>query len=161
MKALSMRPPYWWLTLHAERDIDNREWDTQARGWIWLQAPDWFQMPVVMGDLRIAYHRLLAHDPLRRLTLYPTQVSVLQKAAGCIVGAARIADCIGADDPGAQASPWFDGPYGLVLRDAVALPRPVPCPSGLRLYEPPAEPQRQALAGLLDIGVRLEPEAMA
>ena len=41
---------------------------------------------------------------------------------GAVVGEVTVAQCLEASE-----SPWFEGPYGFALRDAVAYPESIPC----------------------------------
>src|SRR5712692_9771862 len=38
MKAISIRPPWAWAILHANKDVENRTWKTNIRGTIAIHA---------------------------------------------------------------------------------------------------------------------------
>lgn len=94
-RALSIRQPWAWAILYAGKDIENRTWATNFRG-------------------RVAIHAGMRYDEGGDAVLeckYGLQVpSDLPR--GGIVGSVEIVDCVRASN-----SPWFEGPYGFVLKD--------------------------------------------
>ena len=96
MKAISIRQPWAWLILHAGKDIENREWQTNVRGRILIHASkgmtrkEYESAPIWIVDLP-------DFDALPR---------------GGIVGSVEIVDCVDEHD-----SEWFYGRYGFVLRN--------------------------------------------
>jgi hypothetical protein len=42
MKALSVRQPWAWLLVHGPKDIENRNWYTNYRGWVMIHASKTF-----------------------------------------------------------------------------------------------------------------------
>jgi ASCH domain len=120
-RILSVRNPWAWAILHGGKDVENRSRPTRHRGDVWLHASA--SMTTHEWDLACAFMAGIgARRPPPRETL----------AMGAIVGAFVLADCVTA-----HASPWFVGAYGYVVRDAVALPEPVPCRGALGLWAPP------------------------
>ncbi len=116
MKVLSVQQP--WASLIAEcgKDIENRNWSTNYRGPVAIhaastQSADRFPIPAGVTK------------PKR------------QKFGG-IIAVAVLADVVRASD-----SPWFSGPYGLVLRNVVPVkyvamrgyPRLFDLPEGVKL----------------------------
>ena len=110
--AISVRQPWASLILLAGKDIENRTWETRVRGPILIHAAkgmtkreylDAMDFADANGTRRIG-HLLDAFEPgnLPR---------------GGIIGSVNLADCVYQSD-----SPWFQGPYGFVLRD----PKPLP-----------------------------------
>lgn len=98
LRVLSVRQPWAWLIVHGVKDIENRTWSTSCRGLVLIHAPrrvDW------AADTR----DLLTRDEIAGLPI------------GGIIGVVSLVDCVTSSD-----SPWFEGPFGLVLRD----PRPLP-----------------------------------
>jgi len=128
MKALSIRAPWWWLILHAGKDIENRDWPTRYRGPILIHAGKWFNPIAVRDDFKDA--RDMA-EPGRELP--PVSLADLRAGGGMIVGHAEIVDCVEQ-----SKSRWFFGRYGFVLRNAVALDVGIPFKGALGLFDVPA-----------------------
>ena len=59
---------------------------------------------------------------------------------GVIVGTVELAGCVVRSE-----SPWFTGLYGFVLRNPIALTKPIPCKGRLGFWTVPAEIERQIL----------------
>lgn len=120
--ALSVRGPWWWLILHANKDIENRDWPTKFRGTIFLHASK--------GMTRAEYEDgddMLWLDPGAELPPYE------KLERGGIVGTVEIADCVTDSD-----SEWFFGKYGFVLRNPKPLPF-APCKGSLGFFKPPVD----------------------
>lgn len=118
MKALSIRQPWAWLVANGHKDIENREWKTHFRGSIYVHAPQG------MTQDEYAYAFVLAEE--NGITLPPFK----SLERGGIVGTVEIVDCV-TDD----ASPWFFGEYGFVLKYAKPLPFQ-PCRGALKFFTP-------------------------
>lgn len=107
MKALTIRQPWAALIVAGFKDIENRTWTTKYRGplLIHVSSTEWSELSRIVGRGR-------------KKELY-------SKAIG-------IVDLV--DVVESHPSPWFEGPYGLVL----ANPRPikhVPMAGKLGLFE--------------------------
>jgi hypothetical protein len=118
MKALSIRQPWAWLIANGHKDIENRCWKTFFRGSFYIHAAkgmtrDEYAIAFVMAEEQGV--ELPAFDDLDR---------------GGIVGRAVITDCVTED-----ASPWFFGEYGFVIKDARPLPFS-PCKGSLQFFTP-------------------------
>lgn len=115
-RALSVRQPWAWLLVTGHKDVENRAWGTNLRGWIGVHAGGTYD---VEGDQlireRFPQIALPARDALPR---------------GGIVGRVRLVDCVTASD-----SPWFVGPYGFVVADGEPLPFRA-CPGRLGFFRP-------------------------
>jgi hypothetical protein len=129
MKALSVRAPWWWLILHAGKDIENRDWATRFRGTVYLHAGKWFRGEEV-------YHDWMYGLGLAPSVMVPSGMvlSDLQKSCGCIVGKVDIVDCVSR-----SVSPWFFGEYGFLLRNPVAFERPIPFKGALGFFDVPSD----------------------
>src|SRR5262249_16255502 len=107
MRGLSIRQPWAHLIVHGVKDIENRTWATTRRGAFYVHASSnlfpieererirqwvWEGFDIELPD----------DDDLPR---------------GGIVGQAAVVDVVER-----SSSPWFTGPYGLVLRAARPLP---------------------------------------
>lgn len=90
IKALSILQPYPHHIFHDGKDVENRDWPTNGRGWFIVHA----------GKST----RELDKEDEREMTL----------PRGGYVGVARIVDCVTEMD-----SRWFFGKFGFVLRDAM------------------------------------------
>ncbi len=102
MKALSIKQPWAWLIVQGYKDIENRAWKTAFRGRFLVQAGLKFD--------HAGYQTILDQFdiPLPRVDAFER---------GGVVGAAVIMDCVDHSD-----SPWFEGPYGFILKDPQPLP---------------------------------------
>ena len=120
MKALSIRQPWLHAILHAGKDVENRSWQTNFRGWLALHA---------------------SRQPERKAR-YPHGISVPDLATlpySAICGVARVVGVTSDSD-----SEWFFRPtdgtsnYGWVLADITPLIAPVPCKGALSLWTVPS-----------------------
>jgi len=116
MKAISIKQPWAWLILHADKDIENRTWPTKQRGRVLIHAGTTID--------KDAYPWVKAHHPDAYAALLRAHFHT-----GGIVGAACIVGCT---DKG--PSPWFMGPYGWLLAEATELPF-VPCKGKLSFFD--------------------------
>lgn len=144
MKALSVRAPWWWFILHCGKDIENRDWPTNFRGTVYLHASKWWvtrevedDFDYAIGDFETANNTFITTD----LTEPEVEAATLRKIrerGGCIVGTVEIVGCVKQSD-----SPWFNGPYGFVLRNPKPLDTPIPYKGALGFFdvhlETPAE----------------------
>ena len=117
MKALSIRQPWAWLILHAGKDTENRTWRTQYRGPILIHAAKTLDEE----GYNYLWHRCCRQIP-----------PVNEYDFGGFVGMARIVDCV--TEYGGY---WFEGPYGFVLADVKPLPKFIPYPGRLGLFNIP------------------------
>lgn len=135
-KAISLRSPWWWFILRAGKNIENRDWPTRYRGPVLIHASKWFNVEEVRDDFMDA--RKIA-ERCRTMPAATVSLRDLRTPGGCIVGRARIVDCVERSD-----SPWFFGRYGFVLADAEPLARPIPCKGALGLFGVPASVVEEA-----------------
>lgn len=110
MITLSVRQPWAWLIVNGHKDIENREWPTGFRGRILIHAGKTMARRYYQDVL----DSLAAAIPESVLSAIPAYEALER---GGVVGVATIADCIQRSD-----SPWWQGPYGFVMRDAEPLP---------------------------------------
>jgi len=116
MKALTIKQPWVHAILHEGKDIENRSWRRDFRGWLALHAS--------------AKPNRDARLPRGHQT--PDLDSV---PCSAICGIARVADIVSK-----SRSKWFWRPddgsinFGWVLMDATALKRPIPCKGRLGLW---------------------------
>lgn len=108
--ALSVRQPWAWAIIHADKDIENRSWQAVNHG---LKKRGRIAIHAAKGMTRDEYDE--ARDFINSLGYVTPGPSALFR--GGIIGSVDVVDVVGKSD-----SRWFFGPRGLVLRDAN------PCP---------------------------------
>lgn len=123
LRALSIKQPYPHNIFHDGKDVENRDWRTNGRGWFLIHAG-------------LSKSELDMEDP--------TEAALPR---GGIVGFARITDCVNQMD-----SPWFFGRHGFVLADATPL-RLIPCKGALGFFNPGTEVLAQVRAALQERGL--------
>ena len=124
MKVLSVRQPYAWAIIHRGKDVENRTWHSDFRGMVLIHAG-------------LHWHAVGPGELSRRMGMaVPAELPL-----GGIVGMVEIVDCIQA-----HPSPWFEGPWGFVLKNPRPLPF-TPCHGYLEFYDAP--PDLLAQLGLL------------
>jgi hypothetical protein len=135
MRVISIRQPWAWLIIHAGKDIENRDWCTNFRGPVAIQASKYVPTPAEISEIELAMKVRIRRSELQY---------------GGVIGTAEITDCVSH-----HASPWFFGGYGFVL----VRPRPVrfhPLAGKLGIYDvpdyvpeyvDPCEPAKVAVVG--------------
>ena len=98
MKALSIKQPWAWAILRKGKDIENRKWKTNLRGYFWIHASKTIDENAPI-DLRLEY---------LKASLKLDQATNL----GGIIGSVELVDVVKKSD-----SKWFQGPVGFVLRN--------------------------------------------
>lgn len=128
MKAISVRNPWAWAILYAGKRIENRPRTWYYRGPVLLHAS---------GGMTEKEYRAFAdfyEYEINEGPPYPPPLPAMADLPrGGIVGRAEIVDCVTASD-----SPWFFGPFGLVLDKVKPLPF-VACKGALGLFEVPGD----------------------
>ena len=125
MKALSIRQPFIYAILDEGKDIENRSWQRDFRGWVALHASG---QP----------HRDPGFPPGIRVP----DLKTLDYSAIC--GVARVVDIVTN-----SRSKWFRRPddgsinFGWVLADPTPLKNPIPCKGWLGLWEVPPNIARE------------------
>ena len=123
-KALSIRQPWAWAILNAGKNIENRPRRFNYRGPICLHASK--AMTNREFDEFVFFARGLnsdGHWPEDKWLPHPGELE-----QGGIIGTANIVDCVEQSD-----SPWFFGPFGLVLENIKPVPF-VPVKGALGLF---------------------------
>jgi len=117
MKCLSIQQPWAWLIVNGFKDCENRSWYTSYRGPILIHAGRKFD--------RDGYW-WLSHEGNK----LPAEESF---PVGAIVGKVFIYDVTRE-----QSSDWHEsGQYGFYVRDAIALPEPIPMRGQLGIFDVP------------------------
>lgn len=115
LKALSIRQPWAWAILHAGKDVENRTWNTSYRGPLLVHAA---------GTLQPDVH-------LPAWCAQPVAGALVHRA---IIGVVDLVDVVKS-----SPSPWFEGPYGLVLANPRAFAKPVTCAGAPGIWQPDDE----------------------
>lgn len=111
LPALSVSQPWAWLLAHGLKTIENRRWTTRYRGPLLLHAGKAVDRTAFDGDDLFTPTFYKMTDRLETVYAMPKRKG--NYPTGGIVGIATLVDVVKQSD-----SPWFIGPYGLVLKDA-------------------------------------------
>lgn len=126
IKALSIRQPWAWLILNGGKDIENRDWAHTNPGLA-------FRGPFFIHTGQKLFGSIAERAEIREWVRKTVDVIVPDDDAlpcGGIVGQIELTDIVRS-----STSPWFAGPYGLVL----ANPKPLPfrrCTGALGFFAP-------------------------
>jgi hypothetical protein len=117
LKALSIKQPWVHAILREGKDVENRCWKRDFRGWFAIHAS-------AVPNRFARYPKAHKIPPLETLHY------------SAICGVARIVDMVSK-----SKSKWFDRPtrtnknYGWVIRQVKPLKRPIPCKGALGLWD--------------------------
>lgn len=129
MKALSIKQPWAWLIANGHKNIENRDWPTNFRGRFLIHA----SKTMTKADYHACVLFLMG---LPNRNWFLPSFFELKPQCGGIVGEARLVACV--TD---TSSPWFTGPFGFVIEEAVTFPFQ-PCKGMLGFFTPqPTTPQ--------------------
>lgn len=113
--ALSVRQPWAWAIIHADKDIENRAWRRPNPG---LAFRGRVAIHASTGMTKAEYEE--ASDFIDSVGWTCPGPSALFR--GGIIGSVEVVDVVRSREDLPPGSRWFFGPIGLVLRD----PRPHP-----------------------------------
>jgi hypothetical protein len=130
MKALSVRAPWWWAILHG-KPVENRDWYTSQRGRVCVHASKFWNIGEISADWDDVKW-MAEQDGIMLPQVGRKETEAMRDAGGCIVGTVEIIDCVRH-----HPSAFFVGKFGFVLRDPVALAKPVPFKGALGFFEVP------------------------
>ena len=122
VRVLSVQQPWAWAIVEGHKRVENRTWTTKHRGEVLIHAGANVRGPEEFEGLQREHH-------LRA----PSRIEIDR---GRIVGVAELTAVVTRKDA-KRFGRWFEGPYGFVFRNAVALRKPVKLKSQLGLYRPP------------------------
>ena len=116
VKIISVRQPWAWLIVAGHKDVENRKWRTSYRGRLLIHA----SQAMEEEDF-----------PMQRQWIETCGIVIPEDLPrGAIVGSATLShvDCgDGYQGDGlACTSPWFEGPFGFHMADAVEFAEPIP-----------------------------------
>ena len=109
--ALSIRQPWASLILLAGKDIENRNRSTAVRGPILIHAAKGMTRQEYVDAMEFALAIDTGNDDF---LMNSPRFDFDRLPRGGIIGSVILADCA---RRGGAVSPWFQGPYGFVLRD--------------------------------------------
>lgn len=120
--ALSVRQPWAWAIIHADKDIENRSRIAVRKG------------GMGRGEICIHASKGMTQDEYRDAAAFMASIGVAcpppaDLVRGGIIGTACVRDVVKA-----SASRWFFGPVGLLLADQRAC-APVACGGALGFFE--------------------------
>jgi len=118
-RILSIRQPFAWAILAGRKKVENRTWNTEYRGTVYLHAGKAFDREGLEWITEELGLRVPKDLPM-----------------GAIVGVCTLRDVL-TRDPKHVYGDWFGGPYGFVLSRPRALARPIPLLGNLGLYTAP------------------------
>jgi hypothetical protein len=124
MNAISIRQPWAWAILFAGKDIENRDGRWNLRGRVAIHA----------GKTLSRVERAAIDDVASfiRGTVPSPREFAERGLLGALIGTVEIVDCVEH-----STSPWFFGPFGLVLREPRPFPTPIPFKGALGLMNVP------------------------
>jgi hypothetical protein len=111
--ALSIRQPWAWLILNGGKDVENRDWVPSNPG-LDFRGPFYIHASRALYGTKDDRVRIRAWVFKRFGLVIPADDRLI---TGGIVGRANVIDVVRE-----STSPWFEGPYGLVLADAKPVP---------------------------------------
>jgi len=103
--ALSVRQPWAWAIIHADKDIENRSWQAVNHG---LRQRGRIAIHAAKGMTRVEYDKARAFIDSRGY-FCPDPHALFR---GGIIGSVEVVDVVNK-----SGSPWFFGPRGLVLSE--------------------------------------------
>ncbi len=109
MKALNIKQPWASLIVNGFKDVENRDWKPRSLG-LKFRGRVLIHAGKQIDDEALAYVLAGVHPVTHKWVAFDVQQEFV---TGGIVGEAEIVDVV--TD---STSPWFTGPYGLVLRNA-------------------------------------------
>ncbi|HEX4334624.1 MAG TPA: hypothetical protein VH062_01855 [Polyangiaceae bacterium] len=137
MKALSVRQPWPWAILYANKRHENRDWE---------RCPSWmreFRGRVLLHASKGCTLREYGDAAAFIFDVCGLEVPPLEELPrGAIVGAMTIVDFVTE-----ASSPWFMGPGALVLEDVKPAPKIVPCLGAQGFFNVPADVAAQLRGG--------------
>lgn len=124
-RALSIRQPWAWAIMTLGKDIENRSWETLRRGPICLHVGKGMTWTEEVGFFE-ELDRIAPEGKWGRQARLDAFYENDQR--GGIIGIADIVDCVRE-----SRSPWFAGPFGIVLANVRPVPF-IPCKGRLSFF---------------------------
>lgn len=118
LRALAVRQPWAWMIVHLGKDIENRTWRTHFRGPVLIHASTWSTKARRIDEWMAACSWAARHVGVDLSSKIPDAEKLKY---GGIIGQVEIVGCVDGLSNEAR-SPWFEGPWGFVMRNPIALP---------------------------------------
>lgn len=119
ISSLSIIQPSGELIVTGIKNVENREWKTNKRGFIAIHASSKYDK-----------NRFDFFSENFEVDIDPDEVDY-----GAIIGFAEIVDVIGDDDVTEATEDWYEGKYGFVLANTVKLKQAVPIRGSMGLWK--------------------------
>lgn len=130
MKALSIRQPWAWAIANAGKDVENRNWNMNHRGTLAIHASKSMTMAEYHEFNHFFYNQL--GDKYHNHFTSPALPNFDSLVRGAVIAIVTAVDCVTS-----HHSPWFCGPYGLIIKKKVILPDPIHCKGQLGFFDLP------------------------
>ena len=124
MKALSVRQPWAWLICMGYKDIENRGKRVKNLRRVYVHAS---KSRACMDEATIAWVSERLQENEKKLFAKALE----NLPFGAVIGEVDITACVDRTE-----SPWFTGPLGYVLSNAVLYDKPKPCRGSLGFFTP-------------------------
>lgn len=138
MRAISVRHPWAWALLHG-KPVENRSkpWPLGEYALHASKLPARENVPWDLIDEMWSVRSMAERSGIA-LPL-PITYADMVAMSGAIIGVIEVVDCVTS-----HPSPFYCGPYGLVINQqtVIALPKPVPCRGALGAWTVPPEVER-------------------
>ncbi|KKN02529.1 hypothetical protein LCGC14_1116750 [marine sediment metagenome] len=124
VRALTIHQPHAWAIAQGWKDVENRTWPAPGYllgEWVAIHASKSFD------DVGADTFANLMHRTGRRAL-----IDGLEDVRGAIVAVVRLEGSVLS-----EASPWFTGPHGFLLRDVIKLHKPIECRGALNFWRLP------------------------
>lgn len=109
IRALSITQPWAECILSEGKNVENRSWSTNMRGYIAIHASSSFDKKRFKSCA----------------DTYGIDIDPYELEYGSIVGFAKLVDVVTEEDLTKETKKWFEGDYGFVFEDIIKLKRPV------------------------------------
>ena len=120
-RALSIIQPWAECIIFHGKNVENRSWSTEKRGYIAIHA-----------SAKVDKNRYeQVHDN------YGLKLNPDESSFGCIIGFVKIVDVVDKNTISRKTKKWFMGDYGFVLDDIIILKEPVPVKGFLNFWKIP------------------------
>ena len=138
LRALSIIQPWAECIILHGKNVENRSWTTNKRGYIAIHASakkDKERFEIVQDN-------------------YGVKLDPDNSDFGCILGFARIVNVIDKKSINRNTKKWFMGKYGIVLTDIIILKEPVPVKGALGFWKIPPSVLKKCLAQMSKKNIR-------
>ena len=132
--ALSIKQPWSWLICRGIKDVENRTWHIHMPPLLWAYPATPRRIYVHTGLSRSEMTKPILAKILKLLTGRQASEFMLaydRLTFGAIIGEVDIIGCTVE-----SGSPWFTGPYALMLSGGILYDKPIPCKGKLGFFDP-------------------------